>query len=150
MPDIGLSIPASQLPAVDLALGGLFPLQPPPTPKGRYALAKVANVVGPAHQTYQEQKNALLLKHAVRDAEDKPITRETTLNGQPATQYDLGAGFGNVTPAYLADLKDLNEEPITLTGCRRITHAELGACPITVQMETALIAAGLLEDSEPV
>lgn len=141
-----LVIASAKIPELDRALAALFPLAPPPTPKGRYALSKVAGVVGPAHATYRENYRALLLAHAITDADGKPIARDL---GDGRTQYDLGRGFGQTTPEFDAALAELNDEPITLPGCRMITHAELGACPITVQQEQALIAAGILEDKEP-
>ncbi len=147
MSDIGLSVKASLVPALDVALGGIFPLSPPPTPKGRYALSRAAKVVGPAHQLYQEQKLALLNEHAIK-VDGKPVTQTIqTATGQ-ATQFDMGRGFGVVTEAFTAALKELNDEDIPLTGCRMITHAELGACPITVAQETALLGI-LLIDAEP-
>ncbi len=147
MPDISPmpSLTASQLLPVDAALAGLFPLSPPPTPKGRYALSRAAKVIGPAVQTYRENHQALLVKHAVKDADGKPVTQDL---GKGLIQYDLGAGFGRTTPAFDADLKALGEEVIDLTGCRMISHAELGDCPITVQQETALLGV-LLIDAEP-
>lgn len=137
-------VKASQLTVLDITLGGIFPLSPPLTPKGRYALAKAAKVIGPAHQTYQEQKVALLELHAVK-VDGKAVT-ESLPNGQ--TRYDLGAGFGKTTPAFDADFKAINDEDIPLPGVRMITHAELGDCPITLQQEAALLGV-LLVDEEP-
>jgi hypothetical protein len=146
MPDIAPvpSLKASQLVALDAALSGIFPLSPPPTPKGRYALSKAAKVIGPAHVLYEEQKLALLTKHALKDADGKAVTN-TVGN---TVQFDMGRGFGITTPAFAAEFAEMNDEAIELTGCRMITHAELGDCPITVQQETALLGV-LLEDDEP-
>lgn len=147
VPDIApshLVVKAHQIPTLDMVLAGIFPLTPPLTPKGRYALAKAAKIIGPAHQTYLEQKVALLVQHAVK-VDGKPVTQQLP-NG--ATQYDLGKGFGVTTPEFDADLKAMNDEDIPLVGCRMITHAELGECPITLQQETALLGV-LLVDAEP-
>ena len=37
---------------------------------------------------------------------------------------------------------------VELTGCRMITHAELGDCPITAAHEATLLGV-LIEDKEP-
>lgn len=144
VPDIAhVIVKASQLSALDQALGGIFTLSPPPTIKGRYALAKAAKAIGPAHQTYQEQKLALLQDHAVKK-DGKPVfeQRENTL------LFDFGHGIGVTTPEVNAALKELNDEDISLPGVRMITHAELGDCPITVQQEAALLGV-LLTDEAP-
>jgi len=141
-----VTIKASQLAALDLALGGMFSLTPPPTAVGRYALSRAAKVVGPAAQTFRAEHQALLLKHALK-GEDRitPISRDL---GNGLTQYDLGAGFGKTTPAFDAEFKAICDEPIVLTGCRMISHKELGDCPITLAQETALLGV-LLTDEPP-
>ncbi len=141
-----LTIKPSQLVPLNAVLGGLFQLQPAPNAKGRYILARAVPTVGPALKIYTDQKLALLQLMAIKDVEGEPVSRDT---GGGNIQFDLGNGFGNSTPEFDAALKAIDEEVITLTDCRTITHAELGACPITVQMEAVLIDCGLLENKEP-
>lgn len=143
MPDI--SIKAELVVMLGEVLAGATNLSPPPTPKGRYALSKAAIALGKHPQLYQDQKKALLEKHAVL-VDGKPSSKELAPG---VLQFDMGKGFGNTTPEFDADLKELNDEEITLSGVRQITHAELGACPITAAQEAVLIRAGLLEDREP-
>lgn len=138
-----VTIKAHQLLSLDVALAGVLKLSPPPTPKGRYALAKAAKALGPAVQTYNEQKLALLQEHAKQE-DGKPVTR---LDGQTIT-FDFGQGFGVVTPEVTAALGELNDEDVSLPGVRMISHAELGECPITAEQEMVLLGV-LLIDAEP-
>lgn len=136
-----LIVKASQLIPLDTALGPVLSLTPPPSPKGRYALAKAANAVGPAVQTFREQHVALLQLHAKKDAEGKPVMQQFADGRQ---QYDIAD-----MEAFSVDFAAIQDEPIVLAGVRMITHAELGSCPITAAQEAVLIATGLLEDMEP-
>ena len=145
-----LVVKAGRLLAVQRTLAEVLGLTPPATPKGRYALSRQASAVEREVEKYTEQHAALLKKHAATNEAGQPLTQPITLpNGQSGVQYDLGAGFGQTTPAFEAELKELNDEDITLPGVRMITHAELGGCPITGTHELILLAAGLLEDKEP-
>jgi hypothetical protein len=144
MPDITpsvLTIKANQLAALDTALAGVFPLSPPPAPRGRYALAKAAKIIGAARQTFNEQHVALLTVHAVKDDAGQPVPRDGTPEGSFSPKI---ADMDAFTKAFA----ELGDEVIELTGCRMISHAELGDCPITVQQETALLGV-LLTDEEP-
>ncbi len=141
-----VTIKANQLVVLDAVLGGIFPLSPPPTALGRYALSRAAKVVGPAAQAFRAEHQALLVKHALKNPDGSPVAKDL---GNGMTQYDLGAGFGKTTPEFDADFKAIGDEDIVLTGCRMITHAELGQCPITVAQETALLGV-LLQDEPPV
>ena len=145
MSDINfVTIKANQLNALDFALSGIFPLSPPPTAVGRYALSRAAKVVGPAAQAFRAEHQTLLLNHAVKGEDGKPVTRDA---GNGMTQYDLGAGFGKTTPAFDAEFKAIGDEGIVLTGCRMITHKELGDCPITLAQETALLGVLLVDEA---
>ncbi len=140
-----VSVKASQLPVLDAALGGLFSLTPPPTAIGRYALARAAKVVGPAAQEFRAQHQALLVKYATKNEDGTPMTRDV---GNGMMQYDLGAGFGKTTPEFDAEFRAISDEEIVLTGCRMVSHKELGDCPITLAQEVALLGV-LLTDTEP-
>lgn len=115
------------------------------TIKGRYAMAKALDAIGPAATRYQKEKLALLKAHAKKDEHDIPIT-QTVGN---VMSFDFGEGFSIVPPDVQAELDEMNDEDVTLSGVRQITHAELNACPITAAQESVLIKAGLLEDKEP-
>lgn len=132
----------------DLAgtLGAVEHLTPSATPKGRYALSKACDAALPAAQRYTKERTALLEKHAKKEANGAAVKQPV---GNGGFQYDLGQGFGATTPEYDAELATINDEDITLSGCRMITHAELGSCPITAFQERILVKAGLLEDKEP-
>lgn len=120
--------------------GGILNIEPPATPKGRYALAKAGEQVAGAAATYQKQALKLLNDHAKKDGAGKP----------QVTMTEAGVSARPEDPVALQKaLDDIGEEDTTLTGVRAITHAELGACPITGWQERMLIAAGLLEDKEP-
>lgn len=121
-------------------------LEPPATTKGRYALAKALDAALPARDRYRKEKFGLLTRHAKRDERGQPITQ--TVGGM-TIQFDFGQGFNVVTPEVAEALAELNDEDVILPGVRMITHAELGACPITAGQERVLIRAGLLEDKEP-
>ncbi len=140
-----VAVKASQLPALDFALGGLFSLTPPMTAVGRYALARATKLVGPATQEFRAQHQALLVKHAIKNEDGSPVSRDL---GNGLTQYDMGAGWGKTTPAFDAEFKAIGDENIVLTGCRMISHKELGDCPITLAQEVALLGV-LLTDESP-
>lgn len=141
MPDLTLT--TGQLAALHPVLIALDTLTPPPTPKGRYVLSKAATQVAAEHTAYQKVVLEFLKTVVTRDEKDEPIFTPT----------DAGGVSFTIAPEKLADYQSgiagLADEPVTLTGVRQITHAELGACPITVEQERVLIAAGLLEDAEP-
>lgn len=144
-PDIShVTFKAKLLLSLDMALAGVLKLSPPATPKGRYALAKAAKALGPAVQTYNEQKLALLTEHAKRDDKGQPITQTV----DQTVSFDFGLGFGAVTPDVTTALEELNDEDVSLPGVRMISHAELGECPITGEQEAVLLGV-LLIDEEP-
>ncbi len=138
------TIKAAQLETLNTALLGVFPLTPPPTPKGRYFLSTAAGIIGPSTTTYQQNKQALIEKWAKRDDEGKLISVvNTDALGRKVATFPLTDAV-----AFAAELKEIDDIDIVLTGVRVITHAELGACPITVAQETALRGI-LLEAVEP-
>lgn len=140
MPDLTLS--TKTLIEVHPVLAAVEQLTPPMTAKGRYALAKATAKTGPAYELYSKQAIDLMKKVATRDEKDMPILKQTdagiTFNVRPECQEE-----------YAKESAALLEEEVVLSGCRAITHAELGNCPITGQQERVLIAAGLLVDEEP-
>lgn len=143
MPD--LTIKAGKLEALANALMAVLPLTPPATPKGRYALARAHNAVAPCAALFADQKRHLLEKHAKRDEQGQPVIEDL---GNGAYAYDLGLGIGRTTPAFDADFAALKDEDVTVSGVRAITHAELGACPITAAQESVLLGLFIV-DEEP-
>lgn len=141
MPDI--TIKTSQLVELTPVLAEVLRLSPPPTARGRYALAKVGGKVDPAYKLFAEQDQALAVRVATLDKDEKPILKA----------LDNGRIHFNVRPEmqeeYARESKALLEEEVVLSGVRQITHAELGVCPITARHEMVLIDCGLLEDLEP-
>lgn len=138
-----ITITTEQLADLAPVLTEVLDLTPPPTAKGRYALAKVGAKVDPAFKVFAEQDAALAKRVATTDEKGAPVM--TALPG--------GQVHFNVRPEmqdeYTAERKAILAEPVVLTGVRQITHAELGACPITARHEMILIECGLLEDKEP-
>jgi hypothetical protein len=138
-----ITITTAQLKALAPALAGILQLSPPPTAKGRYALAKAGAKVDPAYKLFGEQDSALAARVAVKDKDGNPIIRDM---GNGLAGFDVRP---DAKEEYQAEMKALLEEEVVLSGVRQITHAELGACPITAQQEMVLIDCGLLEDKEP-
>ncbi len=141
MPDFTLT--TKQALALYPVLIGIGPLTPPPTPKGRYVLGKATTgITGPASAAEKEGMDRARLV-ATRDDQDQPILKVTprgvTFDVQPSLRDE-----------YAKDVAEWEAKPVVLTGVRQITRAELGECPITVEMELVLVECGLLEDTEPV
>lgn len=142
MPDITLT--TDRLIVLAPVLGAVEKLSPPPTPKGRYALAKAAAQVGPAFQLYVELEQKEIQRCGVKNDKDEVVAKVLPSGG---IGFDL---LPDLKDEYNAAIKAMRSEEVTLTGVRQITHAELGVCPITAEQERVLIASGLLEDIEPV
>lgn len=111
-------------------------LSPPPSPKGRYVLAKATEAVLSALKPYEKARKGLLDEHAEKDAAGKKV-------GKPGTVQIKDV------EAFNKDLEPMLDEDVTLAGLRQITRDELGPCPITAFQERILIAVGLLPDTEP-
>src|ERR1043165_6698058 len=143
MPD--LTKPTDKILGLANAFAGIGTLSPPPTPKGRYVWARALPQIQHAAAIYYGEERKLIEEHGKRDDAGKLVVRDIVLpNGEKGQSYDL-----KDAPAFNAAKQSLLDEPVTLTGVRPITRAELGACPITVQQEAWLVAGGLLEDTEP-
>jgi hypothetical protein len=138
-----LSLTTDQLIALAPVLAEIENLSPPPTAKGRYALAKASAKAGPAFKLYAEQEQKLVARVAVKDKDGNPVLKDLG-NGQ--AHFEVLPEFKD---EYAKEMADLKAEPVVLEGVRAVTHAELGVCPITVAQEKVLIASGLLEDKEP-
>lgn len=141
MPDITLT--TDQLIELAPVLSEIEHLSPPPTAKGRYALAKAAAKVGPAFKLYAEQEQKLVARVAVKDKDGNPALQDM---GNGKAHFEIAPEFRD---EYVKEMAELKSEPVVLEGVRAVTHAELGACPLTVAHERILIAAGLLEDQAP-
>lgn len=132
MPD--LTITTEQLSRLAPALSALAPLSPPPSAAGRYAAIRATTKAETAFAAYAKAANELTVRCAV-----------------PGTLKDVGGGRASFTvkpelvETYAAESAALMAEPITLTGVRAITRAELGECPITIQQDRVLVECGLLE-----
>lgn len=119
------------------ALPGIEVLSPPPSPKGRYALAKASAALVAALKPFAGEEESLADRHCERDDKGNRVAA-------PGGGFKLKAGT-----SYHAERRELLDEEVTLAGVRQITRSELGDCPITAFHERILIATGLLEDREP-
>lgn len=132
MPD--LIITTEQLTRLAPALAALAPLTPPPSAAGRYVAIRATTKAEAAFTSYAKVANELTARCVV-----------------PGTLKDVGGGRASFTvkpelvETYTTEHAALMAEPITLTGVRAITRAELGECPITIQQDRVLVECGLLE-----
>lgn len=138
-----LTMTTATLTTLHPVLTALDGLTPPPTPKGRYVLSKAAGKVAAEIEVYQKALSAFLKTVVTQDDKGEPIFTPVESGG---VSFQIAA---DKIEEYRTGMTGLAEEQVTLAGVRQITHAELGACPITVEQERVLIAAGLLEDAEP-
>lgn len=136
-----VTVKAGRLRNIAEALEAALTLTPPPTPKGRYALAKAAQAIKPAVATLQAEQMRHINEHATKNEKGEPDIKPTP-NGH-GILFKLADA-----PAYEKAIKDLFDEDIELAGIRQITHAELGDCPITAAQEAELLGV-LIEDKEP-
>lgn len=119
-------------------LSAAAPLQPPPSPSGRWVVVKALPKSVAAAQAHNEELKKWLDTVVTPDAEGKPIYR--TVGGQMTFDFQT-AEAGE-------QFKAIMDEQVVLTGVRPITRAELEMWPLTVEQELALVTAGFLEDSE--
>lgn len=138
-----LILTSKQLILLHPVLAAVEKLSPPPTAKGRYALAKAAAKAGPAFDLYADQERKLLLRCAVKN-EDGSVKVKDLGNGQ--AHFDW---LPELAEEATKEMAALQAEEVVLSGVRMVTHAELGACPITGEQERILMAVGLLDDIEP-
>lgn len=132
------TIRADQLHRLATTLGEMAPLTPPPSPKGRYVVAKALPVVTKAAEAHSAALKAFL---------DGAVTQDA--DGQPQyTQAGALLTF-EIRPEHQAAYAELQAEMVPLAGVRQLLRAELGDCPVTIQQELALVACGFLEDAEP-
>jgi|ERR1035437_1666699 hypothetical protein len=129
-----LTITTEQLSRLTPALAAMAPLTPPPSAVGRYAIIKATIKAEGAFQAFVKAEAELTTRCAV-----------------PGSLKDVGNGRATfsvkpeLTEEYATQRAALLAEPITLTGVRAITRAELGDCPITIQQDRVLVECGLLE-----
>jgi hypothetical protein len=112
----------------------------PPTPKGRYALAKASDKVVAVAERFRKEQKKLLEEHARKDEKGKPIK---TKLGNERVKYDLVD-----EDAYTEAESTLFDEEVKLTGIRPVTHEELGSCPLSVRAMRLLLGV-LIVDEEP-
>ncbi len=101
--------------------------------------------MGPANLRYQKSKVAILTQYALKHEDGSPVTQ---VDGN-TTLFDFGKGPGVATEEVAAALNELNDEDVTLPGCRMVLASELGTARLTPVQSRVLIAAKLLEDVEP-
>ncbi len=132
MPD--LTITTEQLTRLAPVLAALAPLSPPPSANGRYAIIrateKAESAIKPFATAEAEMMTRLAVPGTIKDAGNGRVTFSIAAEHQEEYATQRAAMFA---------------EPITLTGVRAITRAELGECPITVQQDRVLVECGLLE-----
>ncbi len=148
--EIQTEIKAGFLPSIHADLLQIFPLQPPPTVRGKYILAKYAQAVANELPTFQQQKMDLLKKHAEKDEKGDPILLQVPgANGQVAVSIpsDWLAKNPDVQMAFNKDDAELFNTPIKL-NLPMLTHAELGECPIPQGVYTRLLGV-LIRDEMP-
>lgn len=138
-----LTVTASQIAALHATLSAVERLSPPPTPKGRYVLSRASERVVAEAALIEKATMGLVRLCATVDDQNEPIL---TPDGEGRVSFSLRP---EKVVEYQDALGGLMAESVVLAGVRQITHAELGECPITVEQERVLIAAGLLEDCEP-
>lgn len=132
MPDQILT--TEQLARLAPVLAALGPLTPPPSAVGRYAIIKATTKAEVAFAAFAKAESELTNRCAV-----------------PGSLKDVGNGQATftvkpeLTEEYATQRTALLAEPVTLTGVRAITRAELGECPITINQDRVLVECGLLE-----
>ena len=131
---------------VDLApvLSAIDIKEPPPEPKARYILGRAVDGVDRLLTVFNKARQKHTDTFCVKDDDGKPIYRQGDVEG--TVRFDIIKGQES---AYSDGMLAMLEEPVTLSGVRVITRAEMGEFPLTVQQERVLIACGLLEDVEP-
>lgn len=139
-----LTMTTATLTTLHPVLVALDTLTPPPTAKGRYVLSKAAAKVATEHTLYEKALMDFLKTVVTTDDKGEPLFTPAA-EGRGVT-FSIAV---EKVEEYRVGMEGLANEPVVLAGVRQITHAELGACPITVEQERVLIAAGLLEDAEP-
>jgi len=118
----------------------MAPLTPPPSPKGRYVLAKAIPIVSKAAESHNTALKAFLDGAVTKDADGKPVYKDGSVAGTITF---------TVEPEHQDAYVELQNEEITLSGVRPLTRAELGDCPLTIQQEMILIACKMLPDEPP-
>lgn len=126
---------------IEPSLAAIAPLSPPPELKGRYIFSKAVDAVGEALRKYTELDTEILVRFADKDEKQRPIIK-TTADG---LEYQMS---DKIKEECRKERKALLDMEIELIGLRAVTHAELGKCPITIEMMAPLIG-NLIVDIEP-
>jgi hypothetical protein len=132
MPD--LSLTTEQLTRLAPVLAALAPLSPPPSANGRYAIIRATEKAESAIKPFATAEAEMMNRYAV------PGSIKQVGSGR--VTFDIAA---DKQVEYVTERTAMLAEPITLTGVRAITRAELGECPITIQQDRVLVECGLLE-----
>ena len=129
-----LTLTTEQLSRLMPVLAALGPLTPPPSAVGRYAIIKATTKAEAVFAAFAKSEAELTQRCAV-----------------PGSLKNLGNGQASftVTPElaeeYTTQRAALLAEPVTLTGVRAVTRAELGECPITISQDRVLVECGILD-----
>lgn len=134
-----ITIPSGTLHNVANVLAAMASLTPPPEPKGRYVLARALPAIQKAAEEHGKAFTEFLQGAATKKDDGTPNI----------TAHDNGTLSFVIASEHLEAYRDIQSLPTAIPGVRMITHAELGACPITIEQEAVLITAGLLADEEP-
>lgn len=129
---------AKQTAELAQTLTAVLALTPPPSPKGRYALARWGIATEAPAASYSKKMGALI------DAVAAPESIKQHVGGLTFDFKDA-----DTRALYTTECAVIDAEIVTLSGVRVVTHAELGACPITGAQEKMLMQCGVLEQIEP-
>ncbi len=131
MPD--LTITTEQLTRLAPVAAAVQPMAFP-TATARYVVIRFSEKIEAAIKPFAEAESGMMTKYAVPGSIKQTAAGRVTYEIATERQAD-----------YNAERATLMAEPITLTGVRALTRAELGECPITVQQDRVLVECGLLE-----
>ncbi len=132
MPDLTLT--TEQITRLSPVLSALAPLSPPPSANGRYAFIRATEKAESAIKPFATAEAEMMNRYAVPGTIKQAVPGRVTFDITAEKQVE-----------YAAQRAAMLAEPITLTGVRAITRAELGECPITIQQDRVLVECGLLE-----
>lgn len=104
-----------------------------PTATGRYVVIRQLEKVEAAVKPFSAAEMDLIDRIAVPGSK-KQVGQSITFDIKPDAREE-----------YTTQRAALFAEPVTLTGVRALTRAELGETPITVAADRVLVECGLLE-----
>ncbi len=138
------------VPSLHQDLLAVFPLQPPPSARGKWIFAKYAQAIASELPKYIEHKHDLLRKYAPKDEKAEPILVVTDFgNGQSQVSIptDHFKAHPEIQAAFVKEDLELSNTPLVL-NLPQLTHTDLGACPIPQGVYTRLLGV-LIKDEIP-